>query len=477
MNIIQKATIATITVFMIGAYMSCKKFLDVGTPITNTSQENVYENDATAAAVITGIYTKMMNDFTQIGITSISYVQELASDNLILNTQNDQGYLSWWRNQVTSDYANTEGIGDFFSSLYPTIYITNAAIEGIENSKHLTPAIKQRLLGEAYFLRAFHYFYLVNLYGDIPLITSTDYTQTSLKERSPVSLIYEQMISDLQKSSNLLDDTYVDGSIIKKSIERVRPNRSASLALLARVQLYQKKYQDAEKTASLVINQTSLYRLIGVDSVFKKNSLETIWALQPVKQGFNTDEGATFILDKVPGILAPKLSYISNSLLSSFENNDNRYTSWIEKFISGNITYPYAAKYKIDANNDVVSEYCIVLRLAELYLIRAEARLESNNITGALDDINFIRKRAGLLPTPASTVPDIRKAIIKERRVELFCEWGHRWFDIKRSDSMNEIMQAAMTFKGGTWASYKAIYPIPNFEILRDPNLVQNPGY
>jgi len=455
----------------------CKKFLDIPAPSTSINENNVYKSDYTASAVLTGIYSQMMNEFTSGGITSISLLQELASDNIVLNNLTLTGYMNWWRNSLTADYFDTAGYGNYFSNFYPKIYIINAAIEGLENSSSISEEVKQRLLGEAYFLRAFYYFYLVNLYGDIPLVLSTDYTVNALMPRISSNRVYDQIEKDLNKSIGLLDDNYVDATIIKTTTERVRPNLSTALALLARTQLYRKEYSLSEAISTKIINKSYTYSLIGLDSVFKKNSRETIWALQPVKQGYNTDEAAVFILTRIPGIQSPKHSYLSNSLMSSFNKDDQRASKWIGTFTSGSIIYPFAAKYKVDANTNSVTEYCIVFRLAEQYLIRAEARAELNNIEGALSDLNAIRLRAGLQAIYPLTINEVKQAIQLERRSEFFAEWGHRWFDLKRTNQLDAAMQAAMEFKHGTWSSYKSVYPIPNSEILRDVNLTQNQGY
>ena len=124
-----------------------------------------------------------------------------------------------------------------------------------------------------------------------------------------------------------------------------------------------------------------------------------------------------------------------------------------------------------------MSEYIIVLRLAEQYLIRAEARAQQGNLTGAIEDLDIIRARAGLPHTAATTREDLLHAIAHERQVELFTEWGHRWFDMKRTNTIDIIMPAVCEQKGGTWDSRWSLYPIPLKEVQRAPNIKQNPGY
>nr|WP_295873400.1 RagB/SusD family nutrient uptake outer membrane protein [uncultured Chitinophaga sp.] len=463
--------------FFSSSVISCKKFLEVGAPSTSINQENVYKNDYTASAVLTGLYTQMMNDFNSGGITSLSLLQEMAADNLVLNNLLSQGLNNWWRNSFTPDYSDTGGFNNFINNFYPKIYIINAAIEGIAQSRTLTPSIKNRLLGEAYFLRSFYYFYIVNLFGETPLVLTTDYTKNASISRSSVSETYQQIIEDLKKSISFLDDNYVDASISKNTNERVRPNLATAQSLLSRVYLYTGNYSGAESISTEVINKKEIYDIIGLDSVFKKNSKETIWSLQPVKTGYNTDEAATFLLTDVPGAIGPKFYYLSNSLISSFDAGDNRLQKWIGNLVTSSNSYPFAAKYKADINSGDVTEYCVVFRLAEQFLIRSEARAHLNNIQGALLDLNKIRIRASLPPSTAATTTEILNEILHERRVELFTEWGHRWFDIKRTGTMDAVMQNAAVFKGSTWSSYKEIYPIPNTEILKNKNLRQNPGY
>lgn len=460
-------------------FTGCKKFLEVGAPTTSLNAENVYQYDNTATAVITGIYTQMMNnDFTFGGITSISLLSELYADNLVLFNLNRAEYLSYYRNILEPNYSTTTifGNGNYFSNLYPRIYTINTALEGLNKSQTLTSSVKQRLLGEAYFLRAFYYFYLVNLFGDVPLVLTSDYTKNSTINRSSTTLVYQQIVDDLQQAKKMLDDNYVDASLSKIIPDRLRPNLSAAIALLARVELYRKNYSAAEIASTEVINKTYIYSILSTNQVFLKNSKETIWALQPVKTGYNTDEGAFFLLPTAPGN-GFKIFYLSQSFINSFENNDNRKTNWVGNITAGANTYPYATKYKADANSTSVSEFNIVLRLSEQYLIRAEARAEQNNITGSQADLNTIRQRAGLPQTTASNTIELRAAILQERRIELFTEWGHRWFDLKRSGTLDDVMAKESISKGGTWASYKALFPIPNAEIQLDENLIQNPGY
>jgi hypothetical protein len=127
--------------------------------------------------------------------------------------------------------------------------------------------------------------------------------------------------------------------------------------------------------------------------------------------------------------------------------------------------------------NQPVTEYEVVLRLGEVYLIRAEARAQLGE-ANSINDINFIRKRAGLPSYLGATDKSaLLTAILHERRLELFTEWGHRWLDLKRTSRIDAIMNIATPQKGGVWTSGAQYYPIVISELQHDPNLVQNPGY
>jgi len=380
------------------------------------------------------------------------------------------------------DDLNETNIADqnFWDFIYPDIYIANAAIEGLTNNKALTPQVDQQLLGEAKFMRAFYYFYLVNLYGDVPLVTGTDYKANLLLPRAAQAAVYQQIVADLKDAQSLLSDQYLDATLLTPTPARVRPTKWAATAMLARTYLYLKDWPDAEAEASLIISNNSTYSLSPLNSVFLENSSEAIWQLQPVIFGENTVEGSTFILPP-SGPNYANTVYLSPSLLNSFEPGDQRYKNWVSSVTDtlGNVpvTYYFPFKYKINAINVPVTEYSMVLRLAEQYLIRAEARAEQGNIPGASADLNVIRSRAGLPNTTAASESALLTAVLHERQVELFSEWGHRWLDLKRTGQVDAVMTIVAPEKGGAWKTTKQLYPLPLNDLLHDPSLIQNPGY
>jgi hypothetical protein len=260
------------------------------------------------------------------------------------------------------------------------------------------------------------------------------------------------------------------------SEERVRPSKGAATALLARCYLYTGDWVNAEAQASAVVNNASLYSLSTLNNAFLKNSTEAIWQLQPVNSGSNTEDAKVFILP-ASGPSANNPVYISPFLLYSFEAGDQRMNNWVGSVTAGTDTFYYPYKYKSANYGDLVSEYLMVLRLGEQYLVRAEARAQQGRIKEAQDDLNMIRRRAGLPDTNASNKAALLAAILHERQTELFSEWGHRWLDLKRTGNIDAVMTAVCPQKGGAWRSFQQWYPLPLNDIQRDPNLVQNNGY
>lgn len=456
-------------------WIGCKKFVDLAPPVSSVNGDKVYNSDNTAISVLTTLYSNMSKADASLGI---SVLPGLSSDELTyFNGSSLQSliYTGYYTNALKSDAFNT--IGGEFWGFYNNIYTCNSAIDGLENATSLTPAVKQQLFGEAHFMRAFSYFYLVNLYGDVPLVLSTDYQATRLLARSPKEEVYKQIISDLKEAKSLLSSNYLDGSLLHTTPDRVRPTRWAAISLLARAYLYTQKWDSAEAEATTVINNASLFDLAPLNSVFLKNSRSAIWQLQPVNTGWNTEDARTFILP-ASGPNGSHPVYISDNLLNKFEANDNRKTSWINSLTAGGTTYYFPYKYKSATLNDPVSEYEMLLRIEEQYLIRAEARNEQTNYSGAVNDLTAIRNRAGLTGyTGQQDKLSLRAAILHERQVELFTEMGQRWLDLKRTGKVDDVMNTVCPQKGGVWNANWALYPIPYTELQMDPNLKQNAGY
>jgi len=252
--------------------------------------------------------------------------------------------------------------------------------------------------------------------------------------------------------------------------------------LLARTYLYTGNYLNAEQQSTAVINHTTMYDTVSLNKVFLLNSKEAIWQLQPVNTNpSNTSDARLFLLPGTGPSVTGYPVYLSDQIISSFEAGDQRKTSWVGSVTpTSGTTYYFANKYKNNSTNPAnITEYTMVLRLAEQYLIRAEARAKQNKFPEAQHDLNMIRRRAGLPNTTANDQPSLVAAILQERKAELFTEWGHRWFDLKRTGAVDAVMNTVAGSKATTWNSNWQWYPIPQSDIDKDPALVghQNEGY
>jgi starch-binding outer membrane protein, SusD/RagB family len=458
----------------------CTKFVQIDPPTTQLITASTFNNNATATAALLGIYTEMMSNGESYNMAEYS---GLLSDELT-NYSSSQNLLAYYHNAM---YASV-----FFGpwmNAYNYIYQANAIKTALQNNSALTPAVAKQLTGEAEFVRAFWYFYLTACYGDIPFTITTSYSNNATLSRTTSAQVYQQIIADLKDAQNLLNSNYVDGTdttII--TTDRGRPTQWAAAAMLARVYLYMGDYTDAKTQATAVINNTGLYGLDSLNNTFLTGSAEAIWQLdvpQPSNNSNATPDGSDFILLTAPSTNGVNCSTISPQLLNSFELNDNRKTNWIGYYATGSDTFYFPYKYKNSGIiNTGLNESVMVLRLGEQYLIRSEAEANLGDMIDAAADLNMIRARAGLLPstmlTASSNLLQADTAIMHERQVELFTEWGHRWFDLIRTNNVNAVMSIVTPIKSGgaiSWSPTDSLYPIPQSERSVDPNLTQNPGY
>ena len=470
--------------------VGCKKLVSVNAPDNVVTSQNVFQNDATAIAMMTGMYASMSNtdmDNLSLNFPSLSCHAGLSADELSLWSGaansglllNETEYY-YYTNSLFSNGTGQFG-SEFWITFYNMIYTCNSVIAGLNASTGLTSAVHQQLLGEAKFMRGFVYFYLVNLYGARPLILNTDYKSNALVSRTSSAAIYQQIIADLKDAQSLLSTQYLDPTLLKTTNQRVRPTQWAATALLARTYLYTQDWTDADAQATSIINNTSLYNLVSLNSVFLANSNESIWQLQPVITGWNTQDARQFIVPST-GFSSDNPVYLSSQLLNSFEPGDKRRSVWVDSVIVAPDTIYFAYKYKSATYGNPVTENLMVFRLAEQYLIRAEARAHENILTGAgsaASDINVIRSRAGLPPTTATTQGDLLNAIQHERQIELFTESGHRWLDLKRTAQVDAVMGIVTPQKanGAAWLSYQQLFPLPYSDVIAAPNIKQNSGY
>lgn len=469
-----------LTAALLSTALSCKKYVDIEDPKDQLVSSSVFTSDATATSAMVGIYSDMNAFNYQFANVLGNFTPAMAADEFV--------YASVLANfDEFKNNALTPGntyLGIMWSSPYNFIYRANAVIEGVSASATLTPAVKNQLLGEAKFMRAFCHFYLVNYFGDVPLILNTDVLTNTSKPRTPKAEVYASIIQDLKDAKQLLVLAYPGNG------ERTRPNKTAATLLLARAYLYNGNNALAETEAAEVIGTTSQYSILKnadpnnaahMTKVFLKNSNEAVWQLQVVNTlgGRNTWEGNTFISTGAP---LYRLTKGALGLESAFEPGDKRFTNWVGAYTTTTVPavthyYPFKYKVRVGVAGAAVTEYSMVLRFAEAYLIRAEARVQLNKLPEAKDDLNVLRDRAGLAPlaTAASQAAGMAQ-VEQERRVELFAEWGHRWLDLKRwkstsGDPAKTRADDVLSQSKPTWKSSAIYFPIPTEAIRSNPNL------
>ena len=435
--------------------------MEIDPPQTQLQTSVIFTNSQSATSAVAGLYSQMLQSPLNFFNGGITIHAGLSADEFY-NTSPNSAYDAFFTNALVAD--NGTGIYmRLWKPAYQYIYQANAILEGLRKSSVLTDSVKSQLTGEMLVARSLCYFYLVNLYGDVPLILSTDYRMNAIMPRTSTSLVYDQMISDLKTAQNLLSYNYI-------TTGRVRPNRWTATALLARIYLYKREWGNAESQADSIINSGQYALVSNLNNVFLTTSSEVIWQLLPTSTTINTGEGNTFIPASATTI---PLFALTSFLLNAFETNDQRKAAWLKSNIVNGTTYYYPYKYKVKSGSTITENY-IVFRLAEQYLIRAEARAQQNNNTGAQEDLNLIRKRAGLLGTNVSDPSSLLLAIEHERQIELFAEWGHRWLDLKRTSRVNAVLG---TEKASNWQPTDALYPLPLETVQNNPYIIQNPGY
>lgn len=450
----------------------CKNFVDVPLPVDGIAGDAAFSSDKSTSAVLNSVYggligSGVIDNTVSVGLLTGFYTDETTNRGI------SPTFAAFYTDVVSPNNTTTH-----WSTYYKYIYTTNITIEAMRASG--IPR-RNQWLGEALFLRAYMYFYLVNMFGDVPLAITSDYKANNTLTRRPPAEVYAQIITDLLEAQSLLTDEYKD-NIGNTTTVKGRPNKLAATALLARAYLYNGEWANAEAQATTIINNTTI-KLGTLEQTFLAASTETLWALVPTSPNYVRD---FFIYNNnVPTSVPPTFnpitangsnSSMAPSLYNAFEGGDNRFNVWVRTTTTTGtpaVSYYYATKYKSGVNG---VEFIVVLRKAEQYLIRAEARARLNNLNGAKEDIDAIRTRAGLGGVTITTQAAMLNDILHERQVELFTE-GHRLYDLRRTGKLDEVMTAVAPQKNATWASFKKWWPIPSNDLLSNPNLTQTPGY
>lgn len=462
--------------FALGVMIGCDDFIDVD------QRQNLAEEDSPAnlepVAFVNGIYGMMTEwdyAFSYLGIT------EILSDNADKGSSpgdpgGDKGQLDL--------LAHTASAGSFeamWTNWYKTIGRATYSIQYTENYGLTDEAYKNRLIGEAKFLRAYHYFFLVRGWGNVPL------QHISLIDRAPKEQVYDFIEQDLLEAIAVLPEKNEYASA-----DLGRATKGAARALLAKVYLYQKDWTNALKYSNEVLN-SGQYGLEGdyarLWRAETENGTESIFEVQA--RGESIAHGVNQY-SETQGARGPSgwgwgFNTPSENLLNAYNAEGDNIrrdatiifrgeTMYDGRIVSEAVENPrYNEKAYSSANLGAGDgdKNIRVLRLAEIYLIKAEAANELNDQTTALQALNEVRDRVDLGFVTITDQALLRKAIWKERRLELAFEHD-RWFDLIRTGEAAQAMQAdGKTFVVGR----HELFPIPNNQLIQTPTMVPNPGY
>jgi hypothetical protein len=377
---------------------------------------------------------------------------DLAADNLSHPlAATSETYAQVNNNNILPENGSVSGI---WALAYDGINVANNVITKVPTIADMTDEERNIALAELYFIRALNHFNLLNYFGGIPVkVTPTIGTSGLDVPRNTVEEVYSQIINDLTFASDFLP---AGGT-------KTRASKYAAKGLLAKVYLYNKDYPQAISLASEVIAQGNYTLLNDFSEIFAGDqSAESIFEIY-----FSELERNRIAEYNFPQSLNGRREVEpAQSLLDAYETNDERF----EASIAFDGDNAYAIKYD---DLSLGADNFIVLRLADMYLVRAEAEasLPSPNLSAVRSDINDVRVRANLQPTSESDVTQLLRIIEKERRIEFAFE-GQRWFDLVRTDRAIPVLP-------NVTSTNQMLFPIPLDEIQtnNDPGMVQNSGY
>jgi len=428
--------------------LSCD-VLDVE-PQNSISAENAFQDKEDIDKGIFGAYASLQS-LSYYGRT-YQIFSDLAADNL--SHPIDATAIEYAQVDANNLLPENATNSNMWAIIYESINVANNVIAKVPTIEDMTAEEKDEALAELYFIRAFNHFNALNYYGAVPLRLEPTAGLSNINEpRVSVEEVYAQIINDLNFAADNLSS----------SGNKSRTSRYAAKALLARVLLYNENYEQAALIASEVINDGG-YSLLGdYANIFQEEETsESIFEI-----AFTAIERNRIAEYNFPRSLNGRREVKpSEDLLEAYEEDDERF----EASINFEANEAYAIKYD---DISIGEENFIILRLAEMYLIRAEANAKGASPDANLikADINIVRSRAGLSPVTTNNITHLIAAIERERRVEFAFE-GHRWFDLVRTGRAKAILQNVTN-------SNQTLFPIPFDEIQtnEDPGMFQNPGY
>jgi hypothetical protein len=498
--------IGVVLIVTVLLFTSCKKsLLSFDPPIPLSSVDNYYSNETEAVIAVNAAYTPLSAIYNG----AAWHLGDIMSDDADLGGGGGGDGLE----TAELDNFNVNSFNPIINLMWAQCYFgilrTNLIVEKVPNITNITPAIKNRSIGEGRFLRALYYYHLVRLFGDVPLYTNAiTVAEASKIARSPRAQVYAQIIADLKSAETLLPNTYGVN-------DKGRATAGAAKGLLAAVYLTLGDKPNAAAKAKEVIDNRALY---GYDlwadygdnfKLENENGKESLFEVQYRSGGGQfSDYGAgqklnTFFGPRLQNVVqsagygwnVPTINFMDNyektgvSYGTITDKRKNR-SVWIPGDVSGTYTQPTQLggspnglnikKYFIPAANtagDNGGWTCAlnvpIMRYSEILLIYAEA-------AGAAVGKPFadqVRVRAGLTALPAG-LSDVQwlAVMYKERRLEFAFEM-HRWYDLLRHPDPNYFITVmAATGKTNVAAKHRFM-PIPQGERDRNPNLSQNNGY
>jgi len=428
---------------------SCSKVLDVE-PIASISSETALNDKVGIERAVIGSYTALQ----AAGLYGRNrvIVGDLAADNLKW-TGTTYEYYQIENNAVPAGNAIIEGT---WIAAYDGLNRVNNVLSALGGIDDLTAEERVKYEGEALFMRALFHFNLLTYFGGVPIKTTPTLDISNVNQaRNSTDQVYEQIIADLLLAEAKLPDTMPVG----------RANSFAASALLARV--YLTRFHTHGNAADAVA------AVEKADKVITEGGFSLVAPYAALLEGSNSEVIFEIVFDVqnknrlaeyfFPRSLAGRYEIApSGDLTQSYESGDQRFEASIATDPENKV---YCIKYEqLSAGSDAV----IVLRLAEMYLIRAEALAYTNgDITAVQSDINTIRSRAGLAPATADSYDELKLAIENERRHEFAFE-GHRWFDLVRTKRAASLL--------GIDEKY-TLFPIPLSEMQTNRLMEQNDGY
>ena len=462
-------------------------FLDVNPTESIPTDVELVNNDAGANGFVTAIYNQFLGwDMSSFGWNAVSSI--ISDDADKGSDPGDAGGDKDLMDALTYN-ASTPSFQSTWNANYAGINRCNQALAIFPKLDKVTPALKVRLEGEAKFLRAFMYFTLVKGYGGVPIVdhvpapVSEEDRIMQLTRKTPAE-VYAFIEKDLNDAITNLPDKSAYGAE-----DRTRVSKGSAYALLAKVNLYQKKWQNVIDNCDKVTG----YSLVADYAVqFKKEGEfgpESIFEIDGIggtsSPGFGIGNYTVSQAPRGAGGWGWGFNTPTEGLANAYEAGDLRrgatiifrgsvlYDGREVPSTVANPRYNYKAYSSSFYNQEFTDTNLRYLRYAEVILMKAEALNELGQTSAAIPLVNIIRKRAGLGDTPFTSQADIRKAIWKERRLELAFEHD-RWFDLVRTGQA----AAAMAADGKTFIVGKhELWPIPT-SFLREAGALsqQNPG-